>query len=151
MEIKDRVYALMLEGESLNYMSVQYASCLEDAFLLAKLEFEKDNPEASGMDNPLIAAKIGLFTVKTINELLTTQNNFKEKSIKEIKKIAVKMPKEEKKFKKVAKSIKKKITKKEDKNKLMQEIIKKKDIKVLEKSKDLLTPNEYKYVKEQIK
>ena len=34
---------------------------------------------------------------------------------------------------------------------LMQEIIKKKDIKVLEKSKDLLTPNEYKYVKEQIK
>jgi len=44
-----------------------------------------------------------------------------------------------------------KFYKKEDKNKLMQEIIKKKDIKVLEKSKDLLTPNEYKYVKEQIK
>lgn len=151
-EVNDKVYALMLEGEDLKYMSLQYASSLEEAYTLAKLEFEKDNPKMTGINNPLLASKIGLFTIKTINKLLVTNRDLSEIKInKRIKKIDIEELEETKNFKKIATIVKKKITKKEEKNKLIEEIIKKKDLKVLEKSKDLLTLNEYKYVMSQIK
>lgn len=69
--IKPKIYSLLLESRDTTVLSMQKAYSLEEAFMLAKLEFENQNPAQVGILNPLIGAKIGLFTIKSIDDLLS--------------------------------------------------------------------------------
>jgi hypothetical protein len=172
--ISKKIYALLLESSKTYFLSVQSAYSLEDAFLLAKIEFAKLNPLSKG-ENSLEGAKIGLFSIKTVEEL-NSQNSDKitsvdsaiqtqeETSSGRTVKIGQVDPEdflkilEEGFLPKTRKSdIKKIIPKtppeeesKTKKNKLMLEIIKSKDKRILEMNKELFTPEEIKYIEKQM-
>ena len=69
-----KVYALLLESPSTTFLSVQYARSLEEAFALAKLEFEQQHLGMVGLDNPLMGSKIVLFAIKEVKELTMSPN-----------------------------------------------------------------------------
>lgn len=66
--IEKKVYGMLIESSKTLYLSVQSAYSLEEAFYLAKLEFEKISPKQRGV-NDILDAKIGLFSMKTFVEL----------------------------------------------------------------------------------
>lgn len=66
--VMKKVYALMLKSERTYFLSVQAAYSLEEAFDLAKREFVDMNPVRRG-NNSLEGAEIGLFAIKTLDEL----------------------------------------------------------------------------------
>lgn len=72
--IEPKIYGLIIESHDSIFLSVQYAYNLEEAFVMAKLEFEQQNPTKIGLLNPLNGAKIGLFIIKTREELFTNPN-----------------------------------------------------------------------------
>ena len=156
-----KVYALLVEFGETSFLSVQLATCLEDAFVMAKFEFEKQNLSKLGIGSPLIGAKIGLFTIKTVKEL--TENDIK-KSIQEMRsKLDIEKKSLEKAFDEFAKRdtimqpvkdlpIKKESeSPAEEKNRLMKQIIDKKDKNLFEISKSLFSKNECRYIEEHIK
>jgi len=150
MENNLKIYSLLLETKDQIYLSTQYTGSLEDAYALAKLEFEVLNPTMRGDKNPLIGSKIWLFTTKTADELFRHEirtpkspMRFKRLKMEEAPTITQKPEVED-------------VSKKEgglkfDKNYLMKKIIEDKNLKSLKKNKDLLTENDVKYVKDQIK
>ena len=77
--MQKKIYALFLESNKTFFLSVQAAWSLEEAFSLAKLEFLKLNPFIKGQ-NSLDGAKIGLFAIKTIEELNSQQEVMIEES-----------------------------------------------------------------------
>jgi len=151
-----KVYSLLLEAKEQIFLSIQYASSLEDAFAMAKLEYEKLNPTKQGLNNPLIGSKIWLFTIKSVTDLIhgvvpipREPMKFKRLKMDDIKK---EQPIEEKEIQKeMIETIKKSSGIKFNKNYLMKTIIETKDLRSLENNKDLLTKNDIKYIKDQIK
>lgn len=71
MTSSEKVYAMMLESENVNFLSLQYAKSLEEAFMQARIEYSKLN----GGDS-LAGAKIGLFTIKTVKDLTSESMDF---------------------------------------------------------------------------
>ena len=60
-----KIYAMILETKEVTFLSIQYASSLEEAFSMARVEFERTStqfPKGHPMRN-LSGAKINLFTI----------------------------------------------------------------------------------------
>lgn len=150
-----KVYALMLEYPDSNYLSVQCAYSLEEAFVLSKIEFEEIQRNVLAGTNKvltLVSPKLGLFSSKTLNEI----NNAPElidilKQSGELREIKPITPLIEK----VVEPVKDKIEIKKDpikiKNTLMKKIIKSKDLNLLKENKDNLTKSEVLFIKDEIK
>lgn len=147
---ENNVYAMLLEVRDALFLSVQYASSLEEAFNQAKLEFHRLNPQPSGFDNSMLGMKIGLFSFKTFNQMISENKNYHERKLKRIslkkEKIVEKVePRKDVEIKKVE------FSQEEVKNMIMAEIIAKKDRKLLREYKELLTENDLKYIENEIK
>jgi hypothetical protein len=136
-----KVYALLVEAREVSFLSVQYAASLEEALVLAKREFEKSNPIRSGINNPLIGSKIGLFTIKDVDELVMERESYFE-DLKTSKQAKEKGDWYEKEVSSVKKAEKVELTKSE----LMREIINKKDFALFELKKKTFTVAERKYI-----
>lgn len=169
--IEPKVFGLLLENQATVFLSVQYAYSLEEAFLLAKLEFEKQNPMRRGVVNPLMGAKIGLFSIKTVQELLNSPslNDLVDpKIMDEIGKIQeaanktrdLPVPEDlspditkpiSEIFGGQAKKNKDKTSEISEKNSIMQKIVESKDKELFEKNKKLFSKAERSYLKERIK
>ena len=161
--IEPKVYGLILESRETVFLSIQYAYSLEEAFILAKLEFERLNPSRKGINNPLIGSKIGLFTVKTIEELTSPENMFNNvenlekreaaeifKGISElISAQGVPTPLNNPPEKKVEPPPV--VSPEKEKNTLMQQIIKSKDTVMFEKHKGLFSKAEKAYLRGHLK
>ena len=81
-----KVYSFILETGTTIFLSIQYSSSLEEAFGQAKLEFEKVNGNSKIFAKNMIGSKIGLFTVKSIEELIKENTSFDQWKIEQIKK-----------------------------------------------------------------
>jgi hypothetical protein len=161
-----KVFAMLIESNKNIFISVQFAYSLEDAFFLAKVEFEKQNNPLG--NKPLIeGAKISLFSVKGIDQMvseseqridvgvnstLSVQENKKKETppgiIEDMDEVLGMVDD-------LLKSSEVEISKitmpKLDKNSLMKEIIDKKDIGLFNKNKHLFSIGERKYIKERLK
>jgi hypothetical protein len=148
--IEPKVYALLLKSPETIFLSIQYTYSLEEAFVLAKLEFEKQNPARTGWLNPLMGAEIGLFTIKTVRELTSTlrppQNDTVMRKPEAPAPAAVNPTQEPPEVQK----IKLLLTQKE-KNSLMKEIIDTKDLDKFQKNKQIFSDVEIKYIKGKLK
>lgn len=149
-----RAYSMLLEIRDTLFLSIQYATSLEEAFNQAKLEFHRLNPPAAGVDNSLIGAKIGLFTIKSFDQMVHENKVYKER---QLERIALKHRKVEQRAQLPIKEIKKPVEIKkvqldpaEVKNIIMKEIITKKDKKLLALHKTLFNTNEIKYLTEEL-
>lgn len=151
-----KVYALLIEARDAIFLSAQYATSLEQALAQAKKEYQRINhlPDMTGLDG----AKIGLFTIKTVNELVDENKNFKEDLSKlegilpmvvnpiPINKTKITINPE---IEQLIEASKKDTP--ENKNKLMKKIINSKDFKMFEENKELFSKNEVKYIEEHLK
>jgi hypothetical protein len=147
-----RIYGLVLEAKDQVFLSVQLAASLEDAFALAKLEYETLNPTKRGLDNPLLGAKIWLFTIKTAKDLLEGNIPIPKMPITLKEQNNTKNTIEEQEIQKeMIKTIKESNGIKFNKNYLMKTIIENSDLRSLQNNKDLLTKNDIKYIEDQIK
>lgn len=171
--IEKKVITLLLESNKSFFLSVQYAFSLEEAFIMAKMEFEKLNIVNRGA-NSLEGAKIGLFAIKSIKDLTEEDGEFVnidnsiQRVAEEVSRIGesnegdlfdilsnvkdgifISKNKEfQPKF--PPKKETKKIDPNQEKNILMKEIIKNKDRELLEKNKDLFTQGEIQYLEHKI-
>ena len=161
-----KIYALFLESKQTFFLSVQAAWSLEEAFSLAKLEFLKMNPFVRGQ-NSLEGAKIGLFAIKSIDEL---NAQTEEVAIEEsrIMKDPLGGPMSEMldfferemdgpakrkgpRFESISPiPIKADLDKNEMKNALMQKIVNNKDAQLFEDNKDMFTKAECDYLKKKL-
>jgi len=147
-----QVYGMLLEVKETIFLSIQYASSLEEAFLLAKFEFEKMNIGKSGA-----GAKISLFTLKTIKELYEDQSTLDsriiEQKAKEIE-ASLKWVKAIEKFPGLSeeKPTEEPIVapKEDSKNVLMNKIVETKDKEMFEKNKARFTKHERRYLMERL-
>lgn len=171
-----KVYGLLLEGKETVFISVQYSTCLEDACNQAKLEWERINPAQSGVNNPLIGSKIGIFTFKTLDQLNQESKLFKSLYTEQVTK---ELQKREEALKVINNFIKElhtltppppippvpptnntetpkedekmhEIRVKNEKNILMAKILKEGDEKIFEEYKSALTEAEQQYLKERL-
>lgn len=133
-----RLYCLVVEGREYTSLSVQLARSLEEAFFFAKREFVSKNPY---LKEKLIGAKIGLFEVRELPELIfgSSLGNLTNSST-EIKRIEKKQdqPIEIKKDEKL------------EKNKFIKFLIDNQNLEILKKNQNLFTENEIKYVQDKI-
>ena len=155
--IKDKIYGMILEANGVMFLSVQMGASMEEAFTYAKLELIEvsTKPLTGGI-------KIGLFAVRTINELINDKETYQNRLILAQAKLkeGTKMPnglteavtalsevkKKEKEVKKneiVTAPVSEEAQKK---NRLIHKIIKTKDLELFKKSKEILTQNEIKYI-----
>lgn len=168
-----KVYGLVLEAKEQIFLSIQYATSLEDAFAMAKLEYEKLNPLRVGINNPFNGSKIWLFTIKSVTDLVEgkvalprTPMQFKRLKIEEARTRINKMldgvntegsvvdtekEKENHIQKEMINVIKKGNEVKNTKNKLMKKIIDEKDMGLFEQNKDLFTPHDVQYIQDSLK
>ena len=81
-ERKSKIYGVMLEIREKMFLSIQYADSLEEAFSLARLEFEILNKEDS------FGAKISLFTSKSPEQLIRENHTYgaRKKKLRSTKK-----------------------------------------------------------------
>lgn len=171
--IEKKIYGLLIEFSETIFLSVQFAYSLEEAFALAKAEFERHNPSKRfGINYQLLGAKIGLFAIKSMNELVSAPKLNKPeiskierafdklgglpapddamgKSIIEM--LSLPVPHQENTIQKVepVKNVKK--SRMEEKNRLMKLIIENKDKNLFEVSKSVFTKSERSYIEERIK
>jgi len=147
-----KVYGLLLEAKEQVFLSIQLATSLEEAFALAKIEYETLNPTMKGLNNPFLGAKIWLFTIKTAKDLLEGNTPMPKipMALKRFKVEEEPVQKEQEIQKEMIKTIKESSGIKFNKNYLMKKIIETKDLRSLENNKDLLTKNDIKYIKDQI-
>lgn len=152
-----KVYGLVIEAMDTIFLSIQYAYSLEEAFALAKFEFEEQVlTKKLASPNPLVGAKIGLFCIKSIKQLTSEPGwEYKKKLVE--KKYSEEIEKVSEAFKGINSEIKliktaPKIKLSEDpKNKLMKQIIQNKDFEKFEKNRLLLTEYERNYIKDRLK
>jgi len=143
-----KVYSLLLEAKDQVFLSIQYASSLEEAFIMAKLEYEQLNPTKTGVNNPFLGSKIWLFTIKSVADLVNGVVKVPKAPMK-FKRLILEDEKKENEVQKViTETIKENLDIKKNKNNLMQKIIKEKDKELLNQSKELLTQNDIKYIEE---
>ena len=139
-----KVYGLLLEAKDQIFLSIQYASSLEDAFTLAKIEYETLNPTSQGLNNPLMGSKIWLFSIKSVTDLVRgiipmpkSPMKFKRLNMRDENSQSVIENKEEEKEVIPVKD-KESSGLKFNKNYLMKKIIETKDFRSLENNKDFL-------------
>ncbi len=157
-----KVFALVIEAEGTIFLSIQNAESLEEAFSLAKIEFQKTNPQMVGK-NPLVGGKIGLFTSKTVDEIVK-EGFTKSQRIDEF------MKKEEEHINEFNKAVKlmstpsplkpiktpqqpkpiQQLDPSDAKNMLMKVIIENKDLEKLKENKAIFSTSERKYMTEKI-
>jgi len=164
--MQPKVYSLILEGQNTIFLSIQYAYTLEEAFLKAKQEFLKQNSSSKGAEEVLGGAKINLFTIKSLEELVQGTDfpnkkkdassvviqrnigNLEEElatvALKKLNNILMSKPP----IGKVLGAIK---NERMDKNQMMQMILDTKDKKLFEKNKGLFSVSEQKYLKARLK
>jgi len=172
-----KIYALLIKNRSSTFLSVQYATSLEDAYVLAKIEFAEQNPEEA-MKGIMEGATIVLFTHKVMADMVRENEKgtrimenlnspigdipeiFKEmieqQSVSAIKLTGAEADELKKKLESfgIGKELFKKeetIVEKETTNDLMLKIIKNKDISLLEKNKKKFTKAEIKYISDKIR
>lgn len=155
MENKDRkIYSMLIEIRDTFFLSMQYAASLEEALNQAKLEFIRINPPTPGNENSLMGLKIGLFTIKKMDELIHESDIYDEKQLEKIvlkHQRVEKLETKEKEIKKPVEIKKVELTKEEVKNIIMKEIIRKKDKVMFEKNKELFNTYETQYLTEALK
>ena len=156
-----KVFALVIEANGTVFLSIQNASSLEEAFSLAKIEFEKTNPQLAGT-NALVGGKIGLFTSKTVDEIVKEGFTKNERINEFLKKEQDNIRNFGKMLKNIKplplKPIETPIPPKQDaqldpgdvKNILMGLIVKNKDIEKFQENKKMFTKSECKYIEEKI-
>ena len=172
MENKEKkVFGLLLESLQTMFLSIQYAENLEEAYALAKNEFSRMNPSLvkNGVPVSLAEAKIGLFTIKTMNELISnniqinqndnivkntiSKNVIEElpivKDLKELGEIFNSFSDSEKE--KSEQNKKQKLTPEEEKNLLMKKIIDNKDKQLFKEKKSMFSKPECAYLKSFLK
>lgn len=145
MTKQNKFYALVLETPNSNFLSIQYAENLEDAFDKAREEFLYNNKGSK-----FGIFKIGLFVVKTLHELTGSRIDevpTKQKLSDDIKAHITKKMVPEKPHNWEHEQVK------EEKPKTVNDLIKEviKNPELLEKNKKTFTRAELKYIKEQIK
>lgn len=152
--IEPKVYCLIIEGPNTTYLTMQYTYSLEEAFTLGRMEFESTVPPI--IKGPgLLGAKIGLFAIKTVAELITNPNRLEDmlKGTMEMSRVAhveakgvtpAVAPK-----KKTHSSIPSDFE--GGKNALMRKIIEKKDLKTYEKNRKFFSKSERAYIRSQLK
>lgn len=162
--VEPQVYAVLLEiTDGINYISLQCAYSLEEAFGLAKLEYEEQNAFFRN-NKPFPGAKVSLFAIKTLGELqhapsLKEVVNEKQKqlqgAVNDVFKVFNKLSKVDQvspEPQSVPESVPDpKIITKVEKNKLMKQIIADKDNKSFELHKVNFTEAERSYIKEKLK
>lgn len=144
------IYGMLLEIKDIFFLSIQYAQSLEEAINQAKLEFIRINPPRPGLDNSLMGLKVGLFTLKTVNNLIHENKTY---DTKDLQKIVAKHREAENKEESIKKTVEIKkiqLSPLEIKNLIMKEIITKKDKQYFERHKALLTKNEIQYLTEKL-
>jgi hypothetical protein len=148
---------MLIEARDVIYLSIQYASSLEEAFVQAKAEYMRIN-HISGDNNPLAGAKIGLFSMKTINEIISENKDFKKDISKKGEEGFI-LRKDDELVAPPTLNVNNAepthvVVKKEDlamtKNELMKNIIERKDLGLLEENKVLFSENERKYIMERL-
>lgn len=153
--VEPKIYGMLLEFPETNFLSVQIAYSLEEAFIKAKDEMEileRTMFKKGPLNQTFGHAKISLFSCKTIEELekgsfnYIQENYIPEEQIK--KTIDTIQSFKERKSKVVPKKRK---SKSEEKNKLMKQIIDNKDEILLKENSSLFTKAEIDYIKEHIK
>ena len=152
--MEPKVFALLVEFNDVNFISVQSAFSLEEAFFLAELEFENIQKQimgAGGVKPENDMAKISLFSSKTIKELNDTLEVFSKPKEEDFRNTIKVIKKEEEKTLKKKKEKEKENKKKKDKNKIMKEIIDSKNKEKLEKNKHLLNKREIKFIEYNLK
>jgi|2_EtaG_2_1085320.scaffolds.fasta_scaffold00049_31 hypothetical protein len=66
--VQPQVFGLLIEFPENSFISVQCAYSLEEAFALAKMEYEEQNA-SFGKRETFAGAKINLFAIKTLDEI----------------------------------------------------------------------------------
>ena len=153
-----QIYSLFVETKGVTFLSVQYATSLEEAFAQAKLEFVKtiEKTGAGKRATSLAGAKIGLFTIKTVADMMKEADDFNEA------KDAMERQSEqlEKDVILIEESLKKIIhtrnepdreEKVHNKNRLMKEIIETKDKGLYILNRSQFTKQEQAYIRAQLK
>ena len=145
---------MLLEIGDTFFLTVQYVSSLEEAFNQAKLEFNRINPPAPGLENAVMGAKIGLFGIKEVDQMIHEHKVYDSKKLEKIvqkHRNAEKIEHPEIKASKRKVEIKKiQLTQEEVKNMIMREIVNKKDKKIFEEHKELFNENERQYLTDKI-
>ena len=167
--VEPQIYSLLLESPNVLFLSIQCAMSLEEATLLAKMEFEKLNSLKPGSKNPLSDAKISLFAIKTLDEfadvtiakrivknIVTNIDKELGDTIAILKKTVEEIPFPDLLLPGGEKEINiPKLTKKEaqikEKNDLMKQIVQKKDKRMFQKNKLTFSKVECAYLKDQLK
>ena len=146
--ISPAIYALILEGKGMMFLSIQFAYCLEDAFSMAQNEFLRQNPK---LVDTLQGAKISLFAIKSIDQLVrkTEQTvtpvpvvnaSTQSKPIPKKPVVSVVVPTPQKEEIKMV-----------DKNTLMKQIIDSKSEELLNLNKAMFTKVELKFLRDKLK
>ena len=161
-----KIYALVIEARDAIFLSAQYSTSLEQALAQAKEEYKRINKITD--DSGLNGAKISLFTMKTVDQLINENKSFKEDPnnregmlltplepipvltppafMDNINKTKIEINPEIDKLMEIAKR-----DSPENKNKLMKKIITNKDPKMFEENKELFSKNEIKYIEEHLR
>jgi len=140
-----KIYAMLLERQDALFMNVQAAYCLEDAFQMARLDFEKVNP---GL--PKQNFKITVFDVKRIDELFKDPKV--ESFMKRTREIPMEVPLVPEAKERVLSSqeiIEKSIARK--KNHIMKTISENKDEKMFRENKPFFTEAEKQFLRSKLK
>jgi len=141
---KNKIYSMLLENNYNLFLSIQYASSLEEAYTLAQEEFKHGVSSVieHNMADDFGGVKMLLYTTKERNELVETKKEFNTyDNNRSFINPPIKI--EEQKSNNVN-------SKNDDKNKLMKSIIESRNIDEFEKNKDKFNKNEIKYIKEQL-
>lgn len=141
-----KIYSLFIETKSVTFLSVQYATSLEEAFSQAKLEFVKtlDGLEANKKITSLAGAKIGLFTIKTVKDMMEESENFQ----KVIENVVAQSAQVEREVESVPIGP---VAPQNDKNRLMKEIIETKDVGLYKLNRSQFSKQEQAYIRAQLK
>ena len=153
--IEPKVYALLLEYPESSFLSIQPAYSLEDAFVLAKLEYEElrlGNLELR-MEERKALPKLSLFTARTLKELSSVPDLLGLQ--KSLKKSEDNLIRRQKLFEVESQVATPKVNenKKEmsENNILMKKIIDNKDKNLFVQNKKKFSVAEIKYIQEHLK
>jgi hypothetical protein len=150
---KPKIYSLVLENKDTSFLSIQVSHSLEEAYLLAKLEFEKLNINKPRFHGKMEGAKIGMFTTRLLEEIVMIDNalhgingsiEIEEEHLKEMEEI-IKSIETDKVVEKppTKEQVKNPVT---EKNQLMKQVIESKDIEIFNKFKGRFSRAEREYI-----
>lgn len=142
-----RVYSIVLEDGKSRYLSLHYATSLDQALDMACNEFEASHVMRFGI--PPSNYKMIMYCTKSVNELTDESKNNTSKILEKYKKFQ-KSPKVSDQ-KKLEPTVKKEKTESEKKNELMKSIIDNKDVETFKKNKKMFSKVEKMYILDRLK